>query len=188
VTERCLVVNGHPDPGARRYCAALCEAYIAGARSRGWSAERLDVGRITTAQAVERIRGADHLAIVFPLWLGAAPPALQELFAAVAKEAEWPTAHLITTMDMPAILYRPRHDRHSRPLEHRNTFSMAGLHVGETILIGSVNTISQDERRRRLAEVQMSAAIGVSRAAHRERRSILGWRLPAGLSRRVAAA
>src|SRR5580692_9972256 len=91
--NRFLIVNGHPDPSARRYCAALCDAYAAGVRSRGWHAERLDLGGILTPSsvpagqpsdtplltsevAINRICEADRLAIIFPLWLGAAPHAL----------------------------------------------------------------------------------------------------------------
>jgi len=197
-----LVVNGHPDPAARRYCAAVCDAYAAGARSRGWRVERLDVGSILaspavpsrersdmplldTAGAANRVRTADRLAIVFPLWLGAAPHVLQQLFNTIANSDQPPkplmTAQLVVTMDLPALLYRPQTGAQKKPGALRNPFHLQGVHAGRTTLIGSVNAISTMERQRRLAEVQADAADSAGRAANAERRAFFGWRRPVSL-------
>ena len=45
---RVLVINGHPDPSARRLCAALCDAYGRGA---------LAVGLLDRMEALGRLRG-----------------------------------------------------------------------------------------------------------------------------------
>jgi putative NADPH-quinone reductase len=200
--NRFLIVNGHPDPSGRRYCAALCEAYAAGVRSRGWSAERIDVGAIltqtsmrsqepsglpllTAEYAVNKIREADHLAIIFPLWLGAAPHTLQLLFDSVARVTNLRqapvAADLVVTMDMPALLYRTHIDPHRKSAATRNPFYLQGSRSDHSTLIGSVNVMAQTERERWLAEVQAIAGRAVDRDVAARRPSVLGWRVPLSL-------
>ena len=200
--NRFLIVNGHPDPSARRYCAALCDAYAAGVRSHGWKADRLDAGAIlvptslraqemsdvpllTSDSAINRIREADRIAIVFPLWLGAAPHALQLLFESVARETNMRqspiAADLVVAMDMPAILYRSQIAAHRKTGPARNPFYLQGLRVAQSTLIGSVNVMAQAERERWLAEVQAIAARAVDRELASRRPSVLGWRVPVAL-------
>jgi putative NADPH-quinone reductase len=92
---RILLINGHPDPRPERFCAALCDAYAAGAISQGREVRRLAVGEldlplIRTRESFESpspppaaagvqasITWADHVVIVHPLWLGSAPALLK---------------------------------------------------------------------------------------------------------------
>lgn len=92
---RVLVVNGHPDPRPERLCAALCEAYAAGAIAAGHAVRRLDVGvldfpLVREAQAFsgpagaadileaqDAIRWCEHLVLVHPLWQGGVPALLK---------------------------------------------------------------------------------------------------------------
>jgi putative NADPH-quinone reductase len=201
MNTRLLIVNGHPDPSSRRYCAALCDAYAAGVRSRGWKADRLEVGGfptpaslhlqessdvllLTSESAIDRICEADRLAIVFPLWLGAAPHALQLLFESVALATNLrplPVAtDLVVTMDMPALLYRSQIGAHRKSGAQRNPFYLQGVRADQATLIGNVNVMAQRERERWLGEVHALAGRAVDRAARR--RSILGWRVPVSLS------
>jgi putative NADPH-quinone reductase len=200
--NRFLIVNGHPDPSARRYCAALCDAYADGVRSRGWNVDRLDIGSILTTSsrlaqetsdiplltsecAINRIRGADRLAIVFPLWLGAAPHALQRFFDSVARETNLRqppiAADLVVTMDMPALLYRTQTGVHKKSGTARNPFYLQSVRAVQTTLIGSVNVMAQAERERRLAEVHAIAERAVDRDMAARRPSVLGWRVPVSL-------
>jgi putative NADPH-quinone reductase len=200
--SRVLIVNGHPDPSARRYCAALCDAYAAGVRSRGWIADRLEVGGVptpaslhaqessdvlllTNESAIDRICGADRLAIVFPLWLGAAPHALQVLFEPVAQATNLRqppiAADLVVTMDMPALLYRSQTGTQGKSGATRHPFYLQGVRAVQTTLIGSVNVMAQSERERWLTEVHAIAGRAVDRDLASRRRSILGWRLPVSL-------
>src|SRR5581483_11549740 len=92
------VIQGHPDPLSTRFCRALADAYVKAAREAGHVVSIIDVASlefpllrqkndfdrgeppasIRDAQAV--IRGADHLVIVFPLWLGDMPALLKGFF------------------------------------------------------------------------------------------------------------
>jgi putative NADPH-quinone reductase len=200
--NRFLIVNGHPDPSARRYCAALCDAYAAGVRSRGWHVERLDVGRIMTPSsllaqepseaplltsevAIHRVRGADRLAIVFPLWLGAAPHALQLLFESVAKQTDLRQAHiaadLIVTMDMPALLYRSHTVEQKKASVTHNPFYLQRIRANKTTLIGSVNVLAPADRQRWLDDVRGIAEQAVGRDGAGKRKSVLGRRIAASL-------
>jgi len=200
--KRLLIVNGHPDPSSRRFSAALCDAYAAGVRSRGWQADRLDIGGIPTSaplraepssdvrsltdeSALDRIAEADHLAIVFPLWLGAAPHALQLLFEPVVQAANLRqrtiAADLVVTMDMPALLYRSQFGTQKKSRAARNPFYLRGVRIAQTTLIGSVNVMAQWERERWLSEVHAIAGRAVDRDVAAGRRSFLGWRVPVSL-------
>jgi putative NADPH-quinone reductase len=91
MVRRVLIINGHPDPSPSRFCAALCDAYAAGARAAGREVRRLDVatldlppirsaedfigGPLTpdVQRAQAGVTWADHIVVVHPLWLGSAP-------------------------------------------------------------------------------------------------------------------
>ena len=197
--SRLLIVNGHPDPSSRRYCAALCDAYAAGVKSRGWKADRLEVGGAATPailraqescdvlllrneSAIGRICDADRLAIVFPLWLGAAPHALQLLFESVAQAMDPQqspiAADLVVTMDMPALLYRSQIRTTGKSGAPRNPFYLNGVRADQTTLIGSVNVMARSEREAWLLKAHALAQRAVDRNVAVGRRSILGWRVP----------
>ena len=129
-----VVIDGHPDPSAERYCHALAEAYVEGARAGGHSASRialadLDVAVLRTAEdwrsgepapdirdVQQAIAAADHVVIVYPLWLGSMPALLKAFFEqafrpgfAVKPEMGLrpglltaKSARIVVTMGMPA--------------------------------------------------------------------------------------
>jgi putative NADPH-quinone reductase len=98
MTRRILIVNGHPDPRPERFCAALCDAYAAGALEAAHEVRRLDVGAldfplIRTAAEFEQeapgpdiraaqklIAWANHLVLAHPLWMGSSPALLKAFF------------------------------------------------------------------------------------------------------------
>lgn len=175
--KRVLVINGHPDPGPARYCAALCAAYAEGAQSSGYKTQCLDVGAVTVpgaesgrpswlrneaAEVVERIWQADRLFIAFPMWLGGPPPALQLILeeftrwqAAEAEQSGEPVeakvAHIVVTASFPSLFYRARR---GAPAAGAWAASLAGLRITEAILIGSMESISLEDRKRWLIEVR----------------------------------
>jgi putative NADPH-quinone reductase len=101
--SRILILDGHPDRDRSRFCHALAEAYVAGARSAGKEARLLTISEIgipflrtaaefsTPPDSAEILRArddflwCDHLVIVFPLWLGGAPSLLRAFFEQVAR-------------------------------------------------------------------------------------------------------
>jgi len=166
-----LVVNGHPDPRPERFCAALCDAYEAGARIRGCATRRIDVGELhlsaltaaKTAEPLDKLeqafrlmRAADRLAIFYPLLADGPPDELRQLFDYVARLRAHlepaslggtKSARIVVTTTMPAFLYRSRAEPVTR---HK----LCGVAAGEPLFIGSVDTISSTQRTRWLEEMR----------------------------------
>ena len=164
LTRRVLVVNGHPDPRPQRFCFALCDACANGARSAGHRVRTMLVGdlplrtdAVEFAVAQEQIGWSDRLFVVFPIWLGSPPPALLRVFEAFSEKdaAELKKGrdsvgterqtHLVMTASLPALLYRSKGAVHPR--------SLPGVKAGPPTIIGSVNTISREDRRHWLCEM-----------------------------------
>lgn len=150
--RKILVVNGHPDPRPERFCAALCDAYEAGAQSGAWQSRRLNVGALTLAEpdanvrgmdvALELIRWSDRLVIVFPLWLDKPPDPLRLLFNRLAlADSSERSARVVVTMEMPAFAHRAA----CRPSTHM--MELPGVKTGKPVFIGCVDTISADQRK-----------------------------------------
>ncbi len=166
MSKSLLVVNGNPDPRPERFCAAICDAYTQGAVSGGWDVGQLDLGLLNfapdaspenmqiLAAAIEQIRDADRLAIVFPLWLDGPPGSLHELFerasraawtsnlSAVRSSAYEKPARLIVTMDMPAFIQRPRARADGST---KAAFALPGLRCSEPLFIGSLQTLTRTQ-------------------------------------------
>lgn len=177
--KKITIIDGHPDPAPERLCHALADAYREGAELGGHDVRRVDVSRIEfpilrtqeefekglpapdIVAAQESIRQADHLMIIYPLWLGTMPALLKAFFEQTLRpgfafEAEskgWPrkyleghTARIVITMGMPAFLYRWYYLAHSLRSLERNLLKFTGVKpVGETIF-GSLG--SADEKKR----------------------------------------
>ncbi len=101
--KRILIIDGHPDPDRRRFCHALAEAYVEGARETGNEVRTLTVAEMeipllrTAAEfatppesaailtAREDLLWCNHLVLVFPLWLGGAPALLRAFLEQVGR-------------------------------------------------------------------------------------------------------
>lgn len=178
--RRIAVIQGHPDPDPARLCRALADAYADGAIAAGHAVERvdlasLDVPLLRTQAAFEQepvpeslrpaadaIVGADHVVLVFPLWLGTMP-ALVKAFAEQVfrprvafrdKEGGFPegmlkgrSARLIVTMGMPAIAYRWWFRSHGIKALERNILKFVGIAPVRTTLFGMVHAASAERRQ-----------------------------------------
>ena len=100
--KKIVVINGHPDSRPERFCAALAGAYVAGAVAAGHTVRRIDVGALAPApirsmqdfagepppairQVQENIAWAEHLVLLYPLWLGGPPAVLKAFFEQVFR-------------------------------------------------------------------------------------------------------
>lgn len=174
-----LIINGHPDPVEARLCHAIADSYDDGARQGGHTVKRLDVGRlkfplirsaedwrnvappVDIAEAQASVKRADHIVLIYPLWLGTMPALtkafLEQLFRPGYSHAEsgkgFPkpllkgkSARIIVTMGMPAAVYRLWFFAHSLKSLERNVLGFAGIGPIRHTLIGMVEAM--DERRR----------------------------------------
>ncbi|HEY4941837.1 MAG TPA: NAD(P)H-dependent oxidoreductase [Rhizomicrobium sp.] len=170
MSRNILVVNGHPDPRPERFCAALCDAYAAGASARGCATRRLDVGALnlpalsvegaadsqaweSVEQAFRLVRAADRLAIVYPLWADGPPVELRQMFDYVSRlsahlqpnapHASTKAARVVVTTALPAFLYRGK----------LKDEALSGVSAGAPTFIGSVEAISCTQRMRWLEQM-----------------------------------
>ncbi len=170
---RILILNGHPDTSRKGLCGALADAYAEGAESGGHTVERLDIGALRfdllrsqaefekgtappdIAAAQEAIRRAEHLVVVFPLWLGDMPALLKGFFeqtlrpgfAFAYRPSGLPQKHLsgrsariVVTMGMPALIYRWYFRAHGVKNLKRNILGFVGYGPVRDTIIGGVAT------------------------------------------------
>lgn len=185
--RRVAIIQGHPDPGGKRLCHALADAYAEGARGAGHEVARIEPARLDfpmlrTQQEFESgqvpealipardaIVAADHLLIVFPLWLGTMPALLKAFLEQVMRpgvafeyrKQGFPralltgrSARLVVTMGMPALAYRWYFHAHGvRGLE-QGVFRFAGMKPVRETLLGMVETAGDARRQRWLAQMR----------------------------------
>lgn len=179
--KRIVIVQGHPDPSADRYCHALADAYVRGAQEAGHDVTRVAVGSmafdfVRSASAwqqgepapeilsiQESLASADHLVIVYPLWLGDVPAMLkaflEHLFrphfaghdftrrSFTSRPLKGKSARVVVTMGMPAWFYNWYFRKHSVKSLERNILGMLGFSpIGESI-IGSVENSKRSRSR-----------------------------------------
>jgi len=173
MTRRIVIIQGHPDTDPRHLCHALADAYAAGAAEAGHEVRRIDVawlhfpwirnkdefdsGKVPAAirEAQASIRWADHLVIVFPLWLGSLPSLLKAFleqtlrpnFAMKMEPGKFPkkllqgrSARIIVSMGMPALVYRWFYRAHGIKNLQRNILRFCGIRPVRTTLIGMVES------------------------------------------------
>ena len=174
MTRRILVVLGHPDPAPERLCRSLAAAYREGAEAAGHEVRFIDLATtevpILRSQhefmkgevpgslrpASEAVRWAEHVVIVFPLWLGTMPALLKAFLEQVMRpgvafayansgNSGFPkaalkgrTGRLVVTMGMPAIVYRLWFRRHGIASLHRNILNFVGIRPVRETLFGMV--------------------------------------------------
>ena len=117
--------------------------------------------------AQDAIRWADHVVIVFPLWLGSLPALLKGFleqtfrpgFAMDTKSGGWPrkllagrSARIVVTMGMPGFVYRWYFGAHGLRNLERNILGFAGFRPVRRSLIGMVGTLDQAHKRERWLE------------------------------------
>lgn len=177
--RRILILDGHPDPDPGRFCHALAAAYAHGAAGEGHLVHRLNLADLdvppltsraewesqTPSPAVAAVQDdllwAEHLVIIYPLWLGDVPARLKGLLEQVLRpafafhgEAVSPgagrlkgrSARVIVTMGMPALIYRTVFLGHSLASLKRGVLGLVGFRPVRDTVIGGVETRRDRER------------------------------------------
>jgi putative NADPH-quinone reductase len=190
--KRVLIVNGHPDPSPDRLCAALADAYGGGAAAAGLSVGRLDVGALefpmlrsqrdyeqgapcaAIADAQARMKAADHVVLVFPIWLGEAPALFkgfleQTLRPGYAREPAGPgglgrplmtgrSVRIVATMAMPALAYRFYFWDHGLANLRRAVLRFVGFGPIRTTLVGSAARLTPPRAERLMDDMRALGA------------------------------
>ncbi len=194
-TRRILVIQGHPDPAGGHFCHALANAYADGAAAAGHELRHVDVAQLdfpllrsqhewhhgslpaALQLAQQHILWAQHLVLLFPLWMGDMPALLKGFLEQVARpgfafEPAEPgrtgkpalggrSARVVVTMGMPALVYRHYFRAHSVKSLERNILGFVGIAPVHASLVGMVEGGDPAPRRRwlsRLRELGAQAA------------------------------
>lgn len=172
-SRRILILDGHPDPDPGRFCHALAKAYGEGAARAGHIVHRSSLSEMEfpllgsreeweTEAPCAVVRGlqdelewAEHLVIIYPLWLGSTPARLKALFEQVFRpafafggEAAGPgvgrlkgrSVRIIVTMGMPALIYRTVFFGHSLKALKRGMLGLVGFGPIRDTVLGGVET------------------------------------------------
>jgi putative NADPH-quinone reductase len=185
--RRIVIIQGHPDPADGHLCHALAEAYAAGAREAGHAVETLTAAALRlppletkeafeaepppeVAQVHELIGAANHLVIVFPLWLGGMPAVLKAFLEQVfrprfmlldpgrgwggARRLKGVSARVVVTMGMPAFVYRWWFLAHGVKALTGGILGFGGIGPVRTSYLGMVEAAGEATRARWLAEMR----------------------------------
>ncbi len=193
--RRILIIQGHPEGNKPHLCHGLADAYAQGALDGGHEVRRIEVQALDfpllrspqqweagaippgLAAAQEDIRWAQHIVIVFPLWLGGMPALLRGFLEQVArpgfaflreegskaftrKGLTGRSARIIVTMGMPALVYRWYFSAHSVKALERNILGFVGIAPVKRTLIGSAGAMKSSDAQkwmRRLARLGKAA-------------------------------
>jgi putative NADPH-quinone reductase len=169
--RRIAIIQGHPDRAGGHFGHALAEAYARGARGAGHEVRLIEVARLQlpllrtqsewedgpapqgASEAQRDIAWADHVVILFPLWLGDMPAVLKGFFEQVLRPGfalgkaprgmgkgllKGRSVRIVVTMGMPAFFYRAYFRAHSVKNLKRNILAFCGFAPVRTTIIGTV--------------------------------------------------
>jgi putative NADPH-quinone reductase len=177
MSRRILVIDGHPDPRAERLVHALARLYIEGARRAGHEVRLVEIATLefplltraedfrdgkppaAIADAQQLVQWADHIVILYPLWLGAMPALLKGFLEQLLRPGfgfldagdkslprkllKGKSARVVVTMGMPAAFYTLVYRAHSLRSLKRNILAACGIGPVRSTLAGMVGAVSQ---------------------------------------------
>ena len=187
MAKRVVIIGGHPDAAGRHLCHALADAYAQGAAEGGHAVQRFEVAALEfpwlrTKEDFEKgaaplalrpcqqaILDADHLVIVYPLWLGEMPAVLKAFCEQVfrpgfafqytgsgfpLKRMKGKSARIVVTMGMPSPIYRWYFGAHGLKSFKRSILGFCGFAPVRDNLFGMVEGVSGAKRQRWLIKMQ----------------------------------
>jgi putative NADPH-quinone reductase len=194
MAKHIVIIQGHPDAAVRHYGHALADEYAKGAEDGGHEVKRIDVAQLdfpllrtkddfekgvapeAIKQAQATISWADHLVILYPLWLGSMPALLKAFLEQVLRPGfafEYQksggiakklltgrSARIVVTMGMPAFVYRWVFFAHSLKSLRRNTLWFCGIGPIRSTIIGSIEGMTEKQRAAWLDEMRGLGDIG----------------------------
>jgi len=188
------IIQGHPDSAVRHFCHALADEYAKGAEDGGHDVRRIEVATLdfpllrtkwdfekgrppeTIKRVQDIVAWADHLVIIYPLWLGSMPALLkgfleqllrpgfafeyQKSGGMAKKLLKGKSARIVVTMGMPAFVYRWIFFAHSLKSLKRNTLWFCGIGPVKSTIIGSIDGLTDRQRADWLDEMRGLGDVG----------------------------
>ena len=178
INKKILIINGHPDKESFSY--GLSDAYKKGAFSSGAEIKEINIRELNfnpnlefgyrkrtelepdLLEAQEKLKWADHLIWVYPVWWASVPAIMKGFldrvllpgFAFKKKEDSlwWDkyfkgkTARIICTLDQPAWFYKYFNGGPSHKAMKKNTLKFIGVKKVKITTIGPIR-LSKEEFR-----------------------------------------
>ena len=169
MSRRILIIDGHPDTNRDHFVHALAAAYAEGAaehETRAIRVAELDFPLIRSqaqwakgevpaaiADAQQQLLWAEHIVLLYPLWLGDVPALLKGFLEQVMrpdfafryrpkglpeKLLAGRSARVVVTMGMPAFFYRIYYGAHSLKSLERNILKFVGIGPIAHNVVGAV--------------------------------------------------
>ncbi|WP_018698894.1 NAD(P)H-dependent oxidoreductase [Amorphus coralli] len=183
-----VLIQGHPDPDPEHLCRALATAYAEGARAAGHAVTLVDVAGLdfpilrrpsafdeepvpeTLVPARDALLAADHIVVVFPLWLGTLPALTKGFFEQVLHRRDafedadgslvpkgrlkGKSARIVATMGMPALAFRLWFRGHGTKSFERGVLAIAGVSPIRETLFGGVEAAGEAKRQSWIARMR----------------------------------
>jgi putative NADPH-quinone reductase len=182
------IVQGHPDPVGGHLCHALADAYAEGAIAAGHWVSRIDIAQLdvpllhsqqefesgvvppSLVPARDALVSAEHIVLVFPLWLGTMPALVKAFLEQVMRPGvafayqtkgmpkkllSGRSAHIIVTMGMPAFAYRWFYFAHGIRCLKRNILKFVGIKPVRETFIGMVQSTDDMHRKHWLVQMKV---------------------------------
>lgn len=193
MSKKITIVQGHPDPAQSHYCHALAEAYGNGAKEAGHEVRIVTIATLEfpylhrkedfygtdiaplpcMQQPKEDLEWADHMVLIFPLWLGGMPALvkgfLEQLlvghnaddFESFTHIFRGKSARIVVTMGMPAQIYRWYFGSAGVRTLEQGILRFVGMGPIRESLIGMVEGMKPADRDRWLLAMMRLGARGV---------------------------
>lgn len=180
MAKKILIINGHPNKES--LCFALAEAYQKGAVSSGAEVKNIQIGDLNfnpnleagyqkiqahepdLLEALEKIRWAEHIVWVHPVWWGGFPAIMKgfidRLFVPTVafkyrQNSVWwdklfagRSAHIITTLDQPSWYYWLFYGRPSVNQLKNSILKFCGISPVRVTYIGVVRNSTSEQREK----------------------------------------
>ena len=187
MARRITSIQGHPDARGNHFGHALAAAYAHGAEAAGHEVTVIAVAQLDfplvrckeewetgvppepIRQAQKAIDWAEHLVLLYPLWLGTMPALLKAFLEQVFRPGfaipppdagkRWKkllsgkSARIVVTMGMPVLVYRWYFRAHSLKSLERNILGFCGIGPITESLIGMIEAPDNANRERWLAKM-----------------------------------
>lgn len=183
--KKILIINGHPNLESFNF--AIAAEYEKGASASGAVVETITIAALNFSpnlkfgyqkrtelepdlvESWEKIKRADHLVWVHPVWWGGLPAItkgfIDRLFLPgmvfqYRENSVWwdkllkgKTAHIITTLDQPGWYYRLFFGRPSVNQLKKSTLEFCGVKPVKITYIGIIKTAKESQRKKWLEKV-----------------------------------
>lgn len=184
--KKVLIINGHPDKESFNF--GLSEAYKKGAEESGAEIQQINIRELDfnpnlqfgyrkrtelepdLLDAQAKIKWADHLVWIYPVWWGSVPAIMKGFldrvlipgFAYQKRENSlwWDkllsgkTARIICTLDQPAWYYRWYYGKPSHNAMKKLTLNFIGVKKVRTTTIGPIRLFKEKFRAKWLKRVE----------------------------------